>query len=81
MLECLVKAYPKPNLLWTRGGKTPKASRRYRAVTNPGEGPSEIRSILGIANIQQEDFGEYTCYAANAEGENEKTVILYGKIQ
>ncbi|CAH1981384.1 unnamed protein product [Acanthoscelides obtectus] len=73
-LKCTVKAYPAPEVLWQRNGKnidvhTPRV--KLRSKKN-----EYIENILVITNVQEEDFGQYTCYAKNSLGKVEKVVSL-----
>ena len=34
---------------------------------------------LHIRNIQKEDYGQYKCLSKNSHGDNEGTIMLYGK--
>ena len=79
ILECRMKAFPQSRMYWTRGGKQIVTTVDKYRVEVYDEGKFTITLRLMIAKIQQEDFGEYTCHATNRLGEDEKTVILYGK--
>ncbi|XP_030054785.1 peroxidasin homolog isoform X2 [Microcaecilia unicolor] len=56
-LECSATGHPQPVVKWTRGDGTPLPNDP-RIITTPSGG-------LYIQNVNQEDSGEYTCFATN----------------
>nr|CAI5867854.1 unnamed protein product [Callosobruchus analis] len=73
-LKCVVKAYPVPEVLWQRNGKNIDVhTPRVKLHSKKNE---YIENILVITNVQEEDFGQYTCYAKNSLGKVEKVVSL-----
>ena len=43
------------------------------------DGPNRLTLNLKITRIEEEDYGEYTCYAKNRLGRDSETMILSGK--
>lgn len=61
-LECRLNATPKPNIEWTRNGRSVFESRRVRS-----EAEGELYSLV-ISDLRPEDSGEYQCTAKNKIG-------------
>lgn len=57
-LECSATGHPPPRITWTRGDRTPLPEDPRVSITPSGG--------LYIQNVQQEDSGEYTCFASNS---------------
>uniref|UniRef100_A0A3Q4HTJ7 Hemicentin 1 n=1 Tax=Neolamprologus brichardi TaxID=32507 RepID=A0A3Q4HTJ7_NEOBR len=60
-LPCVVKGFPKPELIWTKDG------RRY---------PVSPDGSLALTNVGLDDEGTYTCTATNTAGRDEAQVQL-----
>nr|XP_031540895.1 LOW QUALITY PROTEIN: peroxidasin homolog [Vicugna pacos] len=56
-LECSATGHPPPRITWTRGDRTPVPADPRVSVTPSGG--------LYIQKVEQEDSGEYTCFASN----------------
>uniref|UniRef100_H3AWY7 Peroxidasin n=1 Tax=Latimeria chalumnae TaxID=7897 RepID=H3AWY7_LATCH len=56
-LECSAAGQPQPRISWTRGDRTPLPSDPRITITSSGG--------LYIQNVDQEDGGQYTCFASN----------------
>ena len=72
-LVCTVQGRPTPEVEWRRGTHT---------IT--GEGRVELRVAgrrhsLVISQVEEEDFGEYSCRASNRLGEQEGRIELSGE--
>ncbi|XP_012818358.1 peroxidasin isoform X1 [Xenopus tropicalis] len=57
-LECSATGQPHPRVTWTRGDRTPLPSDPRINITPSGG--------LYIQNVNQDDAGEYTCFATNS---------------
>lgn len=80
ILECLVRAGPQGTILWLRGEEPiPRNSNKYRTELYQENLDTDTLS-LRIRDIQITDFGVYTCKASNILGEDEKQMVLYGKL-
>lgn len=56
-LECSAAGQPQPRITWTRGDRTPLPTDPRITITPSGG--------LYIQDVNQEDAGEYTCFATN----------------
>ncbi|XP_073530329.1 peroxidasin homolog isoform X1 [Phyllobates terribilis] len=56
-LECSAAGQPQPRITWTRGDRTPIPTDPRITITPSGG--------LYIQEVNQEDAGEYTCFATN----------------
>ncbi|KYO32917.1 peroxidasin-like protein isoform B [Alligator mississippiensis] len=57
-LECSATGHPQPQITWTKGDRTPLPNDPRITITPSGG--------LYIQNVNQEDSGEYTCFATNS---------------
>ncbi|XP_054834176.1 peroxidasin homolog isoform X1 [Eublepharis macularius] len=57
-LECSATGHPQPRITWTKGDRTPLPNNPRITITPSGG--------LYIQNVDQEDGGEYTCFATNS---------------
>ena len=89
-LRCVAEGNPEPVYIWTKEGNTEpifiwtkeksNILTRYRKhvrfkVGHFNEG-SENKSDLMIVDLENNDFGNYECLAANAVGKDDLTVML-----
>lgn len=56
-LECSATGQPHPRVTWTRGDRSALPSSPRISITSSGG--------LYIQNVNQDDGGQYTCYASN----------------
>lgn len=56
-LECSATGHPPPQITWTRGDRSPVPTDPRVSITPSGG--------LYIQNVEQEDSGEYACFASN----------------
>lgn len=56
-LECSATGQPQPRVTWTRGDRSTLPSNPRISITPLGG--------LYIQNVNQDDGGQYTCYASN----------------
>ncbi|XP_053236757.1 peroxidasin homolog isoform X1 [Podarcis raffonei] len=57
-LECSATGHPQPRITWTKGDRTPLPGDPRITITPSGG--------LYIQNVEQEDGGEYACFATNS---------------
>ena len=74
-LVCNVHAHPAPLVVWTRQGEMISQGGEERLRINT---LGRRRHSLVINNVQQSDFGQYSCSAANSLGTDNKTITLSG---
>ncbi|KAK6640219.1 hypothetical protein RUM44_011905 [Polyplax serrata] len=70
---CRVQAYPRPEFQWSLVGNsapltTSSGIDSHYDISTSAENNDVYVSILRISNIQENDYGEYTCRIANALG-------------
>ncbi|XP_030632957.1 limbic system-associated membrane protein [Chanos chanos] len=70
-LQCDVTAVPKPEFEWYRDEKRLSNSQGIN-IQMLG-----TRTILVVANVTEEDYGNYTCVATNRLGMHNASVFLY----
>ncbi|KAJ8950645.1 hypothetical protein NQ318_010845 [Aromia moschata] len=89
MLELQVKGYPKPNVKWTRDGKSIEAGSKYKLVGD-GQGAGYLYAILYedeesmslvIKDVQSSDAGVYTVTAENELGSDSADMNLTVKLR
>nr|XP_056723404.1 neurofascin isoform X5 [Euleptes europaea] len=67
LLECIASGVPTPDINWhKRGGELPVGRISYE----------NFRKALRIANVSEEDSGEYFCLASNKVGSSRHTVSV-----
>ncbi|XP_077190797.1 neurofascin isoform X7 [Paroedura picta] len=67
LLECIASGVPTPDIIWhKRGGELPAGRISYE----------NFRKALRIANVSEEDSGEYFCLASNKVGSSRHTVSV-----
>jgi len=62
---------------WEKDGRRVTSSSKYR-VDAYDEEDNKVVLSLRIYDIEQADYGEYTCVAANELGRDQETMYLYG---
>jgi len=77
ILECIITAYPQAVNYWQKDARRVTSSAKYRVDAYDEEDNTVVLS-LRIHDIEQADYGEYTCVAANALGDDQETMYLYG---
>ncbi|KAL5005103.1 hypothetical protein ScPMuIL_018559 [Solemya velum] len=79
ILDCHIIASPQAYSIWKRNGKALSSSGlwRYRTVVYEEKDEHKVTLSLTIMNLENADFGEYTCEAANARGRDRETMVLY----
>lgn len=64
---------------WEKDGVMIQSNDRY-TVDAFHEGGHTLTLSLTIHNIQESDYGRYTCVAANPLGQDEESMFLYSKL-
>ena len=80
ILECQITGFPLAVNYWTKNGKKLVSSTKHR-IEAYDEGDHMITLSLRIHDLQEEDYGEYRCIAANSLGRDEEAMYLYRKSQ
>ena len=82
MLECLIAAFPHGVGTWSKNGKPlgdqANDNRKYTTYVYK-EDPFTYAIYLSIINLDEHDFGTYTCEASNALGVDSDTIVLAGR--
>ncbi|KAK3606002.1 hypothetical protein CHS0354_025034 [Potamilus streckersoni] len=80
ILECLVTAFPQANCLWKKGDTPvsipPSNSWKYRTELYK-ENDHTVALYLRIINLEEADYGLYTCEASNRLGRDSRDMFLY----
>jgi len=71
-LTCIVSSDPESEILWMRGSMFLSEDSRH-SMTRFGS-----RYVLTITNVQDEDYGNYTCKAENTIGTHKNYILLSG---
>ncbi|XP_060519736.1 lachesin-like isoform X2 [Cylas formicarius] len=72
-LVCHVSAYPPPAVLWQKNGMNLEQNEPKIKFANER---NNQRNILLISDLQEEDFGDYTCLAQNNFGRSTQNVTV-----
>ena len=72
-LTCSVLSVPKPDVQWFFNRRQLKMDAKH-TMEERGD-----NYTLTVADVRQQDLGEYTCSAVNKIGEAQATVLLTGK--
>ncbi|KAH8369344.1 hypothetical protein KR009_008812, partial [Drosophila setifemur] len=75
-LECSVQGYPAPTVVWHRNGVQIQSSRQHE-VANTASSSETTTSILRIASVSVDDFGDYYCNATNKLGHADARLHLF----
>ena len=74
-LTCSVLSVPKPDVQWFFNRRQLKMDAKH-TMEERGD-----NYTLTVADVRQQDLGEYTCSAVNKIGEAQASVLLTGTIQ
>ena len=80
-ITCEAVGYPPPTVVWNRidGAFSDRVSMSDSVSVPTGNGNEISVSInLTITNISREDRGEYTCFANNSIGSDNRSVTVEG---
>ncbi|XP_063975679.1 hemicentin-2 isoform X1 [Diachasmimorpha longicaudata] len=83
-ITCKVQAWPKPEFQWSFASNTAplqgaSSDGHYELWTTTVEKDDIYTSVLRISDIEDEDYGEYSCRAANAQGPVTSVITLQPK--
>ncbi|XP_046577605.1 limbic system-associated membrane protein-like isoform X1 [Haliotis rubra] len=76
ILECKISAYPQAISVWMRKGVVISNGGKYR-VEIYHEAEHTMTLSLRIRNLEDTDFGSYTCMSSNSVGKDAENMILY----
>ncbi|KAK3593791.1 hypothetical protein CHS0354_014331 [Potamilus streckersoni] len=76
ILDCKITANPHGFNIWRKEGKDIQASHKYGIQVFDEDAYSKTLS-LRIGNIDDRDFGEYTCVAQNRHGMDQDKMLLF----
>ncbi|UYV65937.1 unc-22 [Cordylochernes scorpioides] len=74
LMECKVKADPKPNITWTNDGETVKEGGRIVQTIKQNKDVYDIK--LEIRDVEVTDAGLYRCHVSNSAGECNANLTL-----
>ncbi|XP_045156642.2 limbic system-associated membrane protein-like isoform X2 [Mercenaria mercenaria] len=80
ILDCEITAYPHAVMYWKKGESDVDFFNKdkYQVELYSGNEESTRKTLsLRVRDIQQEDYGEYTCYAENMIGNDKESMLLY----
>ncbi|XP_035824079.1 limbic system-associated membrane protein isoform X4 [Aplysia californica] len=76
ILECTVTAFPHAVTLWQKDGVQITTSTLKYRVEVYDEDANQLTLSLRVFNIEESDFGAYTCVSSNTLGEDQETMYL-----
>jgi neurotrimin len=79
-LECHTESSPRAIAYWVFNETMVLNTARHR-TEEQHHSNYKLDSRLLIKNLQREDFGNYKCLSKNSLGENEGSIMIYGKNQ
>ncbi|OWF54124.1 Limbic system-associated membrane protein [Mizuhopecten yessoensis] len=78
MLECIITASPQGSNVWRFGNVQPDMKEGWKYHLEVFEDSKYTVSLtLRIKTVRPEDFGTYTCEAANQLGHSKRDMVLY----
>lgn len=80
ILDCEITAYPHAVMYWQKNGREIGFfnKEKYQVELYSGNDESTRKTLsLRVRDIQQDDYGEYICYAENKIGKDEEAMLLY----
>ncbi|XP_037955276.1 protein amalgam-like [Teleopsis dalmanni] len=75
-LECNVQGYPAPAVVWFRNGVKLQTDSRHQ-IANTASSHETTTSVLRIASVSDDDFGDYFCNATNKLGHADARLHLF----
>nr|XP_031847183.1 lachesin-like [Nomia melanderi] len=75
-IDCHTEAFPRAMNYWYFGEEMVLSNDKY--TTNIMENSYRVHMKLTITNVQDSDFGLYSCISKNSLGETEGSIRLYG---
>lgn len=81
-VTCKVQAWPKPEFQWSFGTNAAPlqgSSEGHYEISTSNDYNDVYTSVLKISNIRDNDYGDYSCRAGNAQGSITTTIKLQPK--
>ncbi|KAF8770750.1 Lachesin like protein [Argiope bruennichi] len=75
-LYCQVEAYPEPSILWLKDQHQIFDNQREHFITTFSSESGFLETKLRVAEIEEDDYGVYTCKAINKLGHDQKYITL-----
>ena len=82
ILDCEITAHPHGEMYWMKDGENIDLFNKdkYTVELYSGNEDSKRKTLsLRVKNIQEADFGDYTCFARNTISQDKESMILYGE--
>ena len=79
ILTCMISASPQAVGVWHKNGQKIESDWKIRSEIYI-ESPHTVSLDLKIMNLEEKDFGFYTCEASNELGGDSERMLLYGMI-
>ena len=77
LLQCIITSNPIADYYWQRDGQKLEEGPKYKLSIID---ITRYQTMLGLGfTLEADDFGEYTCVAANSIGATNGTMNVYGK--
>lgn len=74
ILRCQMQAYPEPTFEWVFKGRILERYANYATnITDLGD--DLYTGALSVADLKEEDYGDYTCRAWNQVGDVQRTIL------
>ncbi|XP_045216891.2 opioid-binding protein/cell adhesion molecule homolog isoform X2 [Mercenaria mercenaria] len=80
ILDCQIIANPQPDMYWLKGNSNLESldKDKYQVELYSSNIDTSVKTLsLRLTDLQQDDFGEYTCYAKNSIGKGFDSVVVY----
>ncbi|GFQ71274.1 lachesin [Trichonephila clavata] len=75
-LYCQIEAYPEPSILWLKDQQQIFDNQREHFITTFSSESGFLETKLRVAEIEEDDYGVYTCKAINKLGHDQKYITL-----
>lgn len=75
IMECILEAYPMPDITWYHGDKEIQDGNKMK-MSRKATGKDTYNLTLEILNPTREDGGNYRCNAFNVFGESNANIAL-----
>ncbi|GFT83279.1 lachesin [Nephila pilipes] len=75
-LYCQIEAYPEPSILWLKDQQQIFDNQREHFITTFSSESGFLETKLRVAEIEDDDYGVYTCKAINKLGHDQKYITL-----
>lgn len=78
LMTCIVSANPAATVTWSHGGVVLAPSDKYAFNAWDQNTYTRVSGVL-VRNIEDADYGEYTCSASNSLGETSLSMTIDSK--